>query len=167
MAPWRQFYNSARDGALLKRWNREDGDPGPVGARRPAVPVAPARTGVHWRPAPQTGTDMSDNWRRVAAAIDIPAEGMRAFDLGGREVVVCNTREGFFALDNTCSHAEAKMDEGRLRGCRIVCPLHGGSFDVRNGAALGAPAVSPLRSYAVRVVDGEIEVEVGDSLPMV
>jgi 3-phenylpropionate/trans-cinnamate dioxygenase ferredoxin subunit len=109
---------------------------------------------------------MRSNWYRIAQAVEIPVKGMRAFSVGGRDVVVCNTREGFFALDNTCSHAEAKMNEGRLRGCRIICPLHGGSFDVRNGAARGAPAGSPLRSYAIRVVDGEIEVELGDSLPI-
>jgi 3-phenylpropionate/trans-cinnamate dioxygenase ferredoxin subunit len=109
---------------------------------------------------------MRSNWYRIAQAVEIPVKGMRAFSVGGRDVVVCNTREGFFALDNTCSHAEAKMNEGRLRGCRIICPLHGGSFDIRDGTALGSPAVSPLRSYAIRVVDGEIEVELGDSLPI-
>ena len=109
---------------------------------------------------------MSDSWYRVAPAVDIPVSGMRAFSVDGRDVVVCNTQEGFFALGNACSHAEAKMNEGRLRGCRIICPLHGGSFDVRNGAALGSPAVSPLRSYATRVVDGEVEIELGDSPPV-
>ena len=109
---------------------------------------------------------MSDNWYRVAPALDIPLKCMRAFSVGGRDVVVCNTREGLFALDNTCSHAEARMSEGRLRGCRIICPLHGGSFDIRNGAALGSPAVSPLRSYPTRVVDGEVEIALGDSPPV-
>jgi nitrite reductase/ring-hydroxylating ferredoxin subunit len=47
-----------------------------------------------------------------------------------------------------------------LRGHRLICPLHGASFDVRNGAVLGAPASAPLPRYPVRIVDGQIEVQV-------
>jgi nitrite reductase/ring-hydroxylating ferredoxin subunit len=50
------------------------------------------------------------------------------------------------------------MSEGRLRGCRLICPLHGASFDVRDGSVLGAPAVSPLKAHGLRIVDGRIEV---------
>jgi 3-phenylpropionate/trans-cinnamate dioxygenase ferredoxin subunit len=51
------------------------------------------------------------------------------------------------------------MHEGRLRGNRLICPLHGASFDCRSGAVLGAPATSPLATFAVRVSDdGTVEV---------
>ena len=83
---------------------------------------------------------------------------MRACSLGARELVVCRTREGVFALDNICTHAEARLCEGRLRATRLVCPLHGGSFDVRDGRVLGPPAERPLPAHAVRIVDGAIEV---------
>jgi 3-phenylpropionate/trans-cinnamate dioxygenase ferredoxin subunit len=102
---------------------------------------------------------MNGNWHRIAATGDVPAGCMKPFGVEGREVLVCNTRDGWFALDNTCTHAEAKMNEGRLRGCRVTCPLHGASFDVRQGNVLGGPADAPLRSYAIRIVAGAIEVE--------
>ncbi len=85
---------------------------------------------------------------------------MQACMVGGRELVVCHTKDGVFALDNICSHALARMHEGRLRGHRLICPLHGASFDVRDGRVLGAPATKALATYSVRVVDGEIEVPV-------
>ena len=50
------------------------------------------------------------------------------------------------------------MSEGRLRGCRLICPLHGASVDVRDGTVLGAPAVAPLKTHALRIVDGQVEV---------
>jgi len=50
------------------------------------------------------------------------------------------------------------MSEGWLRGTRIVCPLHGGSFDVASGCALGSPAMKRLKSYPTRIVGGMIEV---------
>ena len=85
---------------------------------------------------------------------------MRACALGGRELVICHTRAGVFALDNICTHAHARLSEGRLRSTRLTCPLHGASFDVRDGRVLGSPAEVPLPTHAVRVVDGTIEVAV-------
>src|SRR5579863_5557070 len=83
---------------------------------------------------------------------------MRACVVGGREIVVCHTREGVFALDNICTHAHARLCEGRLRATRLVCPLHGGSFDIRDGRVLGPPAEVPLPTHAVRVVADAVEV---------
>jgi len=95
----------------------------------------------------------------VMTLAEIPQGSMQAKVLDGREIVICHTREGgVFALDNICTHAHARMCEGRLRATRLVCPLHGASFDVRDGRVLGPPAVMPLPTYPVRVVDGMIEV---------
>jgi 3-phenylpropionate/trans-cinnamate dioxygenase ferredoxin subunit len=85
---------------------------------------------------------------------------MRCVVLAGESVLLVHSKDGLFAVNNICSHAYAKLDEGRLRGNRLICPLHGASFDVRDGAVLGAPATQPLRSYPVRIVDGHIEVQV-------
>ena len=95
----------------------------------------------------------------------MPAEqlregAMRACDVGGREIVLCRTREGVFALDNICTHAEARMSEGRLRGAKIVCPLHGAAFDIRDGRVLSGPPLRPLGFRTVRIVNGMIEVSV-------
>jgi nitrite reductase/ring-hydroxylating ferredoxin subunit len=83
---------------------------------------------------------------------------MKAFVLHDREIVVCHTQAGLFAVDNVCTHAEARMSEGRLRGTTLVCPLHGASFDVRDGRVTGAPAERPLAAHALRIVAGIIEV---------
>ena len=85
---------------------------------------------------------------------------MRCFTLGGAAVLLCHTRDGVHAVENICTHAYARLDEGRLRGHRLICPLHGASFDARTGAVLGAPATQALRTYPVRIRDGQIEVAV-------
>src|ERR1700745_687246 len=94
----------------------------------------------------------------VVKLAEIPQGSMQARVLEGREIVVCHTREGVFALDNICTHAHARMCEGRLRATRMVCPLHGASFDIRDGRVLGPPAVVPLPVHQVRVVGDAIEV---------
>ena len=105
---------------------------------------------------------LSDAWHRVAPAADFAEGRMEAFEISGREILVCNSREGWFALDNICTHAYGRLNEGRLRGCRLICPLHGASFDIRDGSVLGAPATTPLARHRLRVVDCHVEISVGD-----
>jgi nitrite reductase/ring-hydroxylating ferredoxin subunit len=102
-------------------------------------------------------TQSSESYRAVLDSADLPEGQMRSCHLDGVEIVVCRTREGLFALDNICSHAYARLSEGRLRAHRIICPLHGAAFDLRDGRALGAPASKPVRTFAVRERDGRIE----------
>jgi nitrite reductase/ring-hydroxylating ferredoxin subunit len=97
----------------------------------------------------------------VLSLTEIPQGSMQTRVLEGREIVICHTREGVFALDNICTHAHARMCEGRLRATRLVCPLHGASFDIRDGRVLGPPAVLPLATFPVRVVNGTIEISLG------
>jgi 3-phenylpropionate/trans-cinnamate dioxygenase ferredoxin subunit len=35
---------------------------------------------------------------------------------------------------------------------KLICPLHGASFDVRDGRALGGPASRPLATHVIHVV---------------
>lgn len=96
----------------------------------------------------------------VLPAAELAPGQMRRVDVAGVQVLLAHVKDGVFAVNNVCSHAYACMDEGRLRANRLICPLHGASFDVRTGAVLGAPATTPLPCYPVRIVDGQIEVQV-------
>jgi len=105
---------------------------------------------------------------KISLALSDLAEGqMLTCSAGDREIAVCRTKEGVFAVDNICTHAYARLNEGRLRGFRLICPLHGAAFDVRDGRALGAPASKPLATYALAVVADRIEIEVEAAHPEV
>lgn len=106
-------------------------------------------------------TQTDADYQPVLASAELLEGQMRACQLGGRDLVICRTRDGLFALDNICTHALARLSEGRLRGQRLICPLHGASFDVRDGRVLGAPAQQPLKTYKVRVQGDRIEIAVG------
>jgi 3-phenylpropionate/trans-cinnamate dioxygenase ferredoxin subunit len=41
----------------------------------------------------------------------------------------------------------------------IECPRHGARFDIRTGAVLALPAVSPVPTYRVHVNGDDIQVE--------
>ncbi|MBS0579447.1 MAG: Rieske 2Fe-2S domain-containing protein [Proteobacteria bacterium] len=101
---------------------------------------------------------MSADFTPVLPLAELPPGTMRALTVAGRELLLCHTKDGVFAVDNICSHAYARLCEGRLRGTRIICPLHGASFDARDGRVLGPPAAQALAAFAVRITAGTIEV---------
>ena len=103
---------------------------------------------------------MSGKYQRVANLAEIPRGQTLCVSVSGREVLLCHTAEGVFAVDNLCSHAAERLSGGRLKGCRILCPLHGAAFDVRDGEALSKPARRPLATYPVRLEDTDILVVV-------
>lgn len=96
----------------------------------------------------------------VTAVNNIAEKDFSCFNVNGIAIVVCRFRNEYFAIENKCSHALSSFDEGRMRGYRIICPMHGATFDIRDGSPTGAPATRPIRSFPVRTIDGMIEVDV-------
>ncbi len=94
----------------------------------------------------------------VTAAQNIEDKSFSSFDVNGTGIVICRFRDEYFAIENRCSHALSTFDDGRMRGYRIMCPLHGASFDIRDGSCTGKPATQPVRSFPLRIVDGIIQV---------
>jgi nitrite reductase/ring-hydroxylating ferredoxin subunit len=108
---------------------------------------------------------MSDAQRIDMPLAELVEGAMVVRSIGGREIVVCRTKAGLHALDNICTHAYARLNEGRLRGMRLICPLHGASFDVRDGRVLGAPANRALATHAIEVVGDCAQITAADAKP--
>ncbi len=96
----------------------------------------------------------------VAAVEEVPDKGFIVRQAGDTGVVLCRVQGELYAVENRCSHAFMSFDEGRLRGTRLMCPLHGACFDVRDGRPLGPPAKLPIQSFPVSVADGRVLVTV-------
>lgn len=94
--------------------------------------------------------------RKVAELADLPQGKTLVVEHGDQEVLLCHTAEGVFAVNNLCTHAAARLCEGKLKGHKVLCPLHGAAFDVRDGSALTRPASIPLATYAVKVDGADI-----------
>jgi nitrite reductase/ring-hydroxylating ferredoxin subunit len=76
-------------------------------------------------------------------------------------ITVFRDGDDFFALDDTCSHAEASLADGYVEDGCVECPLHGALFRLSDGAALTLPAVRPVRTHRVEVVDGTVRLYPG------
>jgi nitrite reductase/ring-hydroxylating ferredoxin subunit len=69
---------------------------------------------------------------------------MKAIELNGRELVLCNCAGTFYALDRRCGHMNAPLEMGTLDGTILTCAMHCAQFDVTTGEALSGPVPTYL-----------------------
>ncbi|MFK8031838.1 MAG: Rieske (2Fe-2S) protein [Gammaproteobacteria bacterium] len=84
--------------------------------------------------------------------------------IAGLRLLVCHSKGEFYVIQNQCSHAKARLKGGKLRGCRIFCPLHSAAFDMRTGEALSAPATGPIDVYAVHIDNGSLYIDLPEGV---
>jgi len=78
-------------------------------------------------------------FRDVAGVDEILPGGMKAYEIDGKEIVLCNDGGRFYAFDRRCGHMSAPLDMGTVNGYIVTCPLHAVQFDAATGAALSGP----------------------------
>ena len=94
----------------------------------------------------------------VAKVSEIPLGQFKAVAVGGKRLLVCHTQDGFFAVEDTCTHDDGPLADGFLEDNAIECPRHGARFDVKTGKVLCLPAPTPIKSYPVKVEGETIKV---------
>lgn len=102
---------------------------------------------------------MSD-WIDVCAFDAIDDEDVLRFDHGGKTYAIYRYADKAYATDGLCTHEKIHLADGLLMEHVIECPKHNGRFDVRDGRALGAPVCVNLRTWPVRVADGQIQIQI-------
>lgn len=90
---------------------------------------------------------------------DFPVGQVRVVYADGERLAVANVEGTLYAFEDRCTHDDGPLGEGTLEGCEVECPRHGARFDVRTGAALCMPAVTPVETFPVLVSEGGVEVE--------
>ena len=94
------------------------------------------------------------------ARVEIPPGGSKVVDARDRRIAIFRCDGTLYAIDNTCPHQGGPLGEGYLEPDGVIaCPWHGWSFDVRTGISPIDPDLK-VRSYPVRVENGQIVVEI-------
>lgn len=96
----------------------------------------------------------------------IPAGSGKLFVVEGHRVALFNLNGEFYAIDDICTHEEASLSDGAIDGETVECPWHGALFNIKSGAALTMPAVTPVRTYAVKVDGDQVLVDVSTEASM-
>jgi 3-phenylpropionate/trans-cinnamate dioxygenase ferredoxin subunit len=99
---------------------------------------------------------------RVGKLGDLPPGKAEVFDVEDRKIAVYRLDDGYYAIDDLCTHDGGPLADGDIEGDQVICPRHGARFSIRTGAALTFPAVTPVNSYPVRVEGEDLYVGLPD-----
>jgi NADPH-dependent 2,4-dienoyl-CoA reductase/sulfur reductase-like enzyme/nitrite reductase/ring-hydroxylating ferredoxin subunit len=87
---------------------------------------------------------------------DVTEGAMRAFEAGGKTLLVARSGGVCHAVGATCPHAGAPLAEGVLHDGMIICPWHKAAFRLATGTCTEPPAVDDLPHYPVRVANDRV-----------
>ncbi len=69
-------------------------------------------------------------WYPVGYTKDLAKGDLTEVTFWGKDFVVFRGHDGKLrAIENRCAHRQLKLTTGEVRGCQVVCPYHGWSFD--------------------------------------
>lgn len=101
-------------------------------------------------------------WQQLAALDDIPDRQLVRRDVAGQPLLVYRRGTGVRVISNTCSHLSGPLHEGKLiegdEPC-VQCPWHRSVFSLDTGDAVHGPATAPQPVFAVRVSNGQVEIQ--------
>lgn len=100
---------------------------------------------------------------KLAQTTEIVPGSKRKISLEGKEILLTNINNSYYAVDNNCPHMGGSLYEGNLDGSHIVCPKHGSTFDVITGKVITrgklffmSVKVHDLQSYPVKIEGTDI-----------
>ncbi len=102
--------------------------------------------------------------KKVCVLSDIEKGQLKAVSVGPWDLVVFHHEDGSVsALEDRCSHANVPLSEGEFCEGKIQCIAHGARFDARTGKNLCMPAVTPVRSFPIRVNGQDVLVDLPEA----
>ncbi len=76
-------------------------------------------------------------------------------------IAVFNLDGELYAIADVCTHDGGELASGTCEGDQIICPRHGARFCIRDGRALTPPAYEDIETFAVRIEDGNVQIDIG------
>ena len=98
----------------------------------------------------------------VCPVEELPVGAVRLVERGTVSVGVYNLGGRLCAIEDRCSHDNGPLAEGDFDAEEgvAICPRHGARIEICTGKPLSLPAVEPVDTFPVRVVDGVVKVEI-------
>jgi nitrite reductase/ring-hydroxylating ferredoxin subunit/uncharacterized membrane protein len=98
-------------------------------------------------------------WTDALAVDDLPAENsLTSAEVAGVPVLVTVRGGRTVAMADRCTHRGGPLHEGEVVDGCVVCPWHGGTFSLDDGAVRSGPATRPQPLLETRVHDGRVQV---------
>ncbi|MEO8410911.1 MAG: fatty acid desaturase, partial [Propionivibrio sp.] len=103
-----------------------------------------------------------DGWIRVGTTDALARSDVIRFDHDQCTYAIYRTDDdAYYATDGLCTHGNAHLADGLVRGKLIECAKHNGRFDITDGSPQRAPVCVRLRTHAVKTEAGSIWLKPG------
>jgi toluene monooxygenase system ferredoxin subunit len=99
-------------------------------------------------------------FRKVGSLDELWDGEMTVLEIDGNVVLLVNVDGGVHAYKDSCPHLGTRLSQGSLRRNVLTCATHGWGFDVSTGQGIN-PKTACLESFAVKVENGDILIDVG------
>ena len=99
-------------------------------------------------------------WIDVASTDEIAPGGWKTVDVDGQLIAVFRLDDGYYAIEDMCTHDGGELTGGEIDGDCIACPRHGARFNIKTGAVLSPPAYNDVQTFPVRLEDGRVQIDV-------
>jgi len=99
---------------------------------------------------------------KVGRVSEIPSGRPEVFEVEDRHIAIYHLEDGYYAIEDICTHDGGPLAEGEVEGREVICPRHGARFDIKTGAVRSMPAITPVEAYPVRVEGDDLLVGLPD-----
>jgi nitrite reductase/ring-hydroxylating ferredoxin subunit len=106
---------------------------------------------------------MTDGYVVIGRIEAFPEGKLKKVQVAGEDVVVANVGGKIYAIAASCTHRGAPLDEGELEGTTLICPWHGGQFDIATGKVVSPPPMRDEASFDVQIQGSEVLLRKRDS----
>jgi nitrite reductase/ring-hydroxylating ferredoxin subunit len=104
------------------------------------------------------------DWQPAIPTEELQDDQPTPVTVGGVKVLLVRRGATIHAISDRCSHRGCSLHEGDFSGeNRVVCPCHGSTFSLQDGAVLHGPATAPQPAYLTRVREGKVEVRLAQT----
>ena len=98
-----------------------------------------------------------DGWIEVCECALLQKEDVLRFDHDRKTYAIYRAADGqFYATDGICTHGNAHLADGFVKGSLIECAKHNGRFDIRDGSPQRLPVCVGLKTYVLCENDGKL-----------
>lgn len=112
------------------------------------------------KPIDETQLIEREGWLEICDTKMLKKEDILRFDYENKTYALYRTQENqVYATDGLCTHGNAHLADGLLKGNQIECAKHNGRFDVRDGSPQRMPVCIGLKTYPVRERNGRLQVD--------
>ena len=104
--------------------------------------------------------DSEQGWHKTVLFTELDDEEPTQVKIKSHTIALCKVGDEVFAINDICTHEHAFLSDGIIEDGCVECPLHMALFDIKTGSAQSPPAVVDLQTYATKVEDEYVWVEI-------